>query len=743
MTARDLKREGLDRGNGGSRPLLASDNFDESQPVFREGWHGDGHIPLFGEEVWDVVGLDRSPRRSSWPISFQHLSPEWSRIAREALFAGINRRDYRHLVAYSTWDNNKSMRGATIARYLAGLSKLAQFSDLVDAGLPRSWDEVHVELFQDLALSGEHGAALDVARGLRLLTITAGALTSGGPRFDPLLGQSTLTWAGESETGQRLASSGLTPEVFRQVLTNALFYVEKASVDILAAKSWRDSREQFKHPRRPRVTFNSDQYPTYPDDVGEERSRRLHDAIRDLGGIPTPSSPSNGYLDVQPGEPDRNTLFALAGVARGNRTESLATRIIENRLSSGTPLVPGGVPTPISEFERPDGTSGPWRRPLCARGINEEVQSLADAAIIVIAAFTAMRESEISSIPRHGWRTTWHGQDAIVSALVKTADGEPRKWWATPAVLQACEVLDQVVHPSSPYLTMVGQAARAGEETHRNSDKAWKAVQDFVRRINRDAVLDGFVPIDAGFKSTGGSRAESDDSLPNIHTRSFRFTLASISNFVALGDVAFQQQAKHAQILMTHSYMANAATTDWQDVLNARLNADAAERTAKTVDMYVAIWSGEDDLAGHAGRALTRTVKDLLEGLGIPAYDDGDDLGVLEQFRVRVLESPELASAIRSTATLLYPGTINHCLKNVAAAKCVENGLEPALGLCRPEDCGNVLLESGQQILFEHRHSQVVEWLGIPRLPAAQRDVLQRRERRLRQQLRQEEPDGE
>lgn len=244
----------------------------------------------------------------------------------------------------------------------------------------------------------------------------------------------------------------------------------------------------------------------------------------------------------------------------------------------------------------------------------------------------------------------------------------------------------------------------------------------------------GFLPTYSGWSKFGRHAANLEH--PALSPRAFRFTLASISNFVALGDVAFQQQAKHARITMSHSYAANSATSEWNEVLNTLANVEAQQRTAQSVDLYMGLWAGDRSLAGHAGRELTRTVGDLLAGLDIDPFDPDSDESTLEQFTTRVMSSPELAQAIRSTATMLYPGNIAHCLRYVPRMECAEDGVEPIQGLCRPETCANVLLTEEQQEVMQLRLGQVQQWLSMPRVPVKQREVFSRRERHLTAQLR-------
>lgn len=722
---------------GTSQRRLPSDLIDDHEPVFRGHWHSKERCSRFGDSQWQISGADPAHRRSSWTISFESFSPEWSLIVREALFLHINQADYRHLVE-ATPNNlptGATLRASSLDAYHASFRRLMGLAEELDLGLPNTWLTHHVEALQEKIRAED---ITGVGRIIKLLANKHGAMTLGGIRWDPMRGTSIAAWEGATATSRTLSNRGISPEAFHRIVGNALFYVEHAAQDILAARIWRDSRQSFRAPkgsRNSRARYE-ERYPDHAD-VISERTRLMHEAILAAGGVPTATARHGGGASAAGGEPCQASLRLAAGVAKEG--SGITKRFIEGRIAAGTPLVAGGLPLQITNVTRPDGTVGPWRVPFCAQSIDLEINTLIHACKIVVMAFTAMRDSEMSGIPRHGWRTTWHGAPAITAPEIKTRAGQPLRWWATPPVITACEVLEQLVDWASPYLFLTTKSRRTRSASDVPHGDNWVAVQSFVRRMNTDPHLLGLPSVPAGWGAVAGRSAET--SLPPIHPRAFRFTLSSISNFVALGDVAFQQQAKHAHITMSHSYAANGATTEWSRVvLNNLANTEAEARTARTVDLYMGIWSGDSELAGHAGRDLTRTVRQLLNGLGIEPYDENADENMLDQFSTRVLTAPELAQAIRSTATILYPGNVAHCLRYVTKMECASDTLEPIQGLCRPESCANVLLDTEQQIVIRERHTQVREWLGIPRLPTAQREVFQRREQRLSAQLRTQAP---
>lgn len=731
---------------GSATRRLPSSIVGDYDPAFPGVWHSALPRPRFGDEVWEISGTDPTGDRPSWLIDFSEMRPQWSLLAREVLYIRANQRRFRDRVVWLPLETGDRFKAGTIMQWRYTLMILGELADELGIGLPDGWGERETEALRDVVRerfpNTRFGAMVNTLYRMR------SALTLGGPRFDPTKDLGIAEWSGDTSTSRVLATKAMDPETFRAVVCDALTYVEQCATDILKAVAW---LKAWKAVPSPNSLPKDHPVRLVHTDVTGGRSLRLHEAIERIGGIPTSTVRKRTGSAADVGEPCGSTLLLVARLFHntGSHTTN-ATPWIARRVEAGAGTVPGGLPVAISEVTRADGTTGPWRPPFCAQSIGVEAQTLQDACKIVIMAFTAMRDSELSGIPRTGWRTTWHGADAITTPLIKNARGEPMKWWATPAVIRACEILESLADPSSEYLfrqlpmlshravVLRGDAySRQDGTTRANSSGRsggaanWRAVQDFVQRINTDGLLLGFLPIPAGWS---GSRGAKDEALPKIHPRAFRFTLASISNFVALGDVAFQKQAKHALLAVTHSYAANGGTDSWRDLLTAVTDRQATDRLTKAADLYQKEWAGEQSLAGHAGRDLTRTIRDLLDRLPVQDYNADADESQVEQFATQVREVPELAAAIRSTAVMLYPGTLNHCLRYVPQMECTDKA-EPMQGLCRPETCGNVLLEPEQQQIFRYRLNEVDQWLGMPRIPAVQKEILGRRRRHLEAQL--------
>lgn len=726
---------------GDPRQRIRSTRISDYDPVFNGPWFSERPGPRFGDCVWEITGTDPTQTRAVWEIDFTGLSPEWSLTIREVLFWRANLRKIRPLVSITgSGSRYRDFRAGTIFNWSRNLGYLADIAGQLGIGLPGTWTEQSTDALRDYIVSERPNAGLGVM--VQALYQMREVLSLGGLGHDPTRDYGAANkWAGDTARSRDVASEAIPPHVFHTIVGNALIYVEQCASDILSAREWRDKNASLP-PRK--VTGNQLKY-NHPvrlqhPDVVSHRLLQLHNAIEVIGGVPTATVPRLGRDAYSMGDDSdvcQATLRTAAGLNLRGRGR-LDLQFIRGRIAAGTPKVLGGLPIPVNAVQRADGTEGPWRDPWCWQAIAVEEETLRHACHIVLAAFTAMRDGELARIPVLGWRTSWMGADAITAPLVKNAYGDPMKWWATPAVMRACEVLEQLAEPDAKFLLVSKGRSGRGSARERNLVNAgsFPAMQVFIWRMNSDQHLHGFHTIDAGWRKAGSRKMTVDASKPSVSGRMFRFTLASISNFVALGDVAFQQQAKHAKIAMSHSYQANGGTDGWTaTILNTLVNEEAEHRTAEAVDLFIGIWTGESDLAGHAGRAFTRTIRDLLESLPIASFDPSAEAAEVEQFMTQVLSVPELAAAIKSTAQMFYPGTVCHCLRYVQQMECTDKN-EPVQGLCHPETCGNVLLDPLQQVLYQQRLDRAKVWLGIPGIPVQQRRVLENTASNLQAQLR-------
>lgn len=715
--------------------ILSSDLINDFEPVFTGLWFSDKARPRFGDQVWEVAGLDPTDSLGTVKLDFTDLSPQWSLIAREMAYIRSRPQDFRDRIGQAgTQPRHREFRSQSVATQTSVVRFIAQVADELNIGLPSLWTDQDVERLSEYVR--ERKPQYVVGRVVKRLFEYSNALTLGGLSFDPTEEEGVTAWAGDTPRNSGISTVAIDPQDFHDIVGNAIFYLLVAAPDILAALAWLKTR-----PKPGKfVTYVSRNHPVrqeYSDVVGGA-TLALHKVIVDLGGIPaatTTYSTERGMRVVNPGEPCLATLMKLAGGQEGGRARHLP--FVHNRIDSGTPLVAGGIPIPITASERPDGTVGPWRDPLCLRSIRREGRNLANACKIVVMAFTAMRDSELNHIPRHGWRTTWMDCDAITAPLIKNAYGEELKWWVTPMVIRACEALEQLALPEADFLfDSVGIKTMPSDWRRNVNFVNHASVNQFVRHMQEEPALHGFHEMNVGWNLDGDS---STDGRPHISPHRFRTTLSSISRWVEMGDAAFQQQAKHAFITMSHSYMANGGTDAWRNqLMNSMTNEKAAKSAEAVVEIFQSVWSRKGDpLAGHSGRELTRTIKDLLDKLPLDPFDPDADVSMTDQFATQVIKSPDLAQAIRDEARIYIPGTVNDCFRIIHRQKCTEK-TEPNLGLCFTENCANVVFTTAQQPKAQERLDLALKLLENPDMKSQQRAVFERKAAHLQAQLRTE-----
>ncbi len=722
---------------------VESAKISKYDPVFTGGWESDLSGPRFGDLRWQIAGLQSEGRvRKSWVIDFTNdpiaVTPEWSLIIREMLFWRANPNQARTFMKIPiNWKTHgvAALKAPTVDNWVDALSWIADAANQLQIGLPHQWNRRQLGLLRDHVR--EHRPWTLIGDMVKMLHEMRDGLTLGGLQHKPLRKQlNTAQWAGDTAADRvAVATAALDPLVFQQVVGNALFYVMTPGVveDILGG-------QQELGELTPKPSGRSQSRKSHPvsqiTPASQSRSVwRVHQSIEELGGIPTATVESKSH--ASDGEPCLATMLRVArsGYLGPNGVwlpSNAVRRWWKEKCEVDSRRVAGGLPLSVSTVMRPDGTEGPWRDPFCYQSVALEVQTLFDACIVAILAFTSMRDGELAHIPAQGWLTEWHGAPAVVSQLGKGENGDSAKWWITPVVQRACEILELLAAPGQKYLTETAGSCVRRNSARNEASKHWVSIQRFVRRMNTDPHLHGLHGIEAGWGVHAGR--PKNDTLPNISPQHFRVTLASISNFVAIGDVAFQKQAKHAQITMTHSYQQNPGNGSWTEILNLDLHRKLQQRTALVMDLVIGQWKQDEELAGHAGRAKAREIRDLLESLKVKGYDADSGLSDVEQFQTVVESEQGLLDYIRSQVHIVRPGIMAHCVYYLPTAECGKSP-EPNQGQCFVEFCVNVLLQGDQQDFLRERDQYLAGLQAVPNTGDNQRLAIQESRANLQRQL--------
>ena len=694
-------------------------------------------LPRFGDLRWDVTGLDVRPKTKR-TLDFTALSPEWSLIARELIWLQGRGKDVLRTQLTKRTGLRSTTRASSLRTTLQACVQLEKAAAELGLGMPAEWT------IQDSDVLGEwahqHYPHAAVGTVVSRLHVYRDQLTLGGPDRDPLRGRSVYEWAGAKRPEVHIGH-GLEPAVFSALMKVALAYVEQFGEDIVAAHQWKKDLlarwERGAYEKLPK-RLPAD-HPARKVGIGGPLIWELHLFVQEHGALPSYTVDS-GKNDGRKGSLAIQTMAAMLDNP-GLKSNGSAKKWLRARVDEGLPLKPGMLPLAVSDVELPDGSHGPWREPFCWNAIDNEVALLRDACAMVVMAFTGMRSSEALAIPAEGWRTTWWGYPAISSPLIKTADGEPHKWWATDPVVKACELLQKTVPDGAETLLAsrlklrtVGQSDAAAEEASDGSDDSGDERADvlltsslhrFIVTINNDNPLkfDWRIPAAAKW----GKRSTSEGDAVNPHA--FRHTLAAIGNTAALGDVALYTQFQHASHAVTWSYMNNDVKGHWKDLL---VNRQAVDGLETVLGLAAGVWAGEADLGGPAGRKLQNVLTETFDRMDVRYDDDSADLPV-EQLAVAVAGNAELAALLRSVAAELHLGAVNHCRFDPMKALCTtaESPL-PVLAACVPEKCGNVVTDAMQTEVFRDLLNETEEHLRLKRLPVLQKDLLERRASDLR-----------
>src|SRR4051794_16681369 len=105
---------------------LPSSIASDYAPVFPGVWYSDLPRPRFGDEVWEISGADPTADRRSWLIDFTEMSPQWSLIAREALYIRINMKQFRDRIVWTAMEREHRFRAGTIHNWRSILAALEE-----------------------------------------------------------------------------------------------------------------------------------------------------------------------------------------------------------------------------------------------------------------------------------------------------------------------------------------------------------------------------------------------------------------------------------------------------------------------------------------------------------------------------------------------------------------------------------------------------------------------------------------
>jgi hypothetical protein len=666
-----------------ARPAAAAAIVGDDTPVLPAAVTAGG--PRFGDDVWDVRGfVPRTTRMAR--VDFTCLADAGQRrTAREYLYSRLQ----RGMPANQLSATARPMK-------LTGL--YAEFweirtilTDLASAGAPRLADVTAGQLQEVLAAWKRHP---DTAAGL------VGVVKHLAAHGEFLTDRLAITpWPGRPASlvaGRRRPAENTTPRIPEHLtaplITAAVFYVETAAADLLAAGAEIARLEQARAGRRLAPAAARTRLEAFI------QTRR--DAGRGIPALPRQAlhkAPGALISDGVVQAPNRQMIGLLAGVHG-----TWYHRGLLRDAAAGLGYEQGGLDTIMSPW--PD-TGTPWRARLDPWSLNAELTQLRTACWIVIAYLSGMRDAEVRELGRD-CAVSEPGADGRIRHKLRgrvfkdrRLSGDEADWVVLDIVHRAVEVL---LRANDDPAHLFGYA---------HGDR-FQLLSNMSVRLSRFAAHadDLFGSPQAPF--IPGCNDEHEAGRWAFTTMQFRRTLAWHIAHQPFGVVAGARQYKHAQVAVFEGYAGTSASG-----FAAEVEAEQATARLDYVEQLYRDWlSGGPSGGGAAAGINAEFARIQAELAELPG-------SVADRARLRAMLD-------HLTATL-HPGVLGDCFYRPETALCAKHAQQPArrplpmLDTCL--SCPNARRSSVHLPRLEQAREQarqlVAETTGQP-MPPLQRAAL-------------------
>ncbi len=583
--------------------------------------------PRFSDDVWDF--RDIFPRTvASARIDFIKItSPALRLTVREFLYSRL------HRVA-------PVRRSASAQRPIKPTGLHREYTDarmwtaaLEDLGVTRLADARQDHL--DAIIAQWAGSLLPSSLTVRIGVIQAMAAHGSFLSADRL---TFMPWQGRAPAQiarHQYPEENITPRipepVMARLLEAALFYVQVAGADLLAA------RDELSELRAARAAASR----LAP---GEARARieaLIGRRRREGRGIPAlpgmmarfrPGAPTAGGV-VQ--APNAALVELLCGTGGAHHLRGLLE-------AAGAELgyEEGGLDTAMSAWPR---TGRPWRPRLDPASLLAELSYLRTASWITAAYLSGMRDTEVRELGRDCAFTTT-GADGRTRYKLRgrvfkgrQMSGDEAEWVVLEPVHQAVSVLRQLNDDPGHLFgySYGGRDYLTGGITTRLA-----AFRDHVSELFAE---DGqpFIPPDGGQPWA-------------FNSRQFRRSLAWHIAHQPFGVIAGARQYHHAKLVMFEGYAGTSASGFAAEV--------AAEENIATLDYLEDLYRDWDAGARGSGGAAARIDAEFGRIRG--------DLGDLPRI---IADPPRLRAMLAHLTRTLHPGVLNDCFFNPATAACAKH----------------------------------------------------------------------
>ncbi|MHB1850338.1 MAG: hypothetical protein ACYCVO_15310 [Acidimicrobiales bacterium] len=601
-----------------------------------------GTGPVFGDDVWDVACF--VPRTTAVTrANFNTIADAGQRrTAKEYLWSRINRAVPFNRLSGST----RPMKITSLYHEFCNIRMV--LTDLDRAGAARLREVTKAHLEEVLAhWKGHPDRAASLVGTLKHLG-AHGSFLSDALIITPWPGRTANLVA-----GRRPPRENHTPRipelVMAPLLSAAVFYVETASADLLAASEEIARLEQARAGRR----------------LGPTDARRALEAFiearqrsgRGIPALPCQSAhkrPGARTSDGVVQAPNGQLIALLAGVhGTCYHRDLLAVAGAELGYEHG------GLDSAMSPWP---ATGRPWRARLDPWSLRAELTQLRTACFIVIAYLSGMRDAEVRELARD-CAVREIGLDGRVRHKLRgrvfkdrRLGGDEANWVVLEVVHRAVEVLLQV---NDDPTHLFGHSRGEGFEL----------LAAMSLRLNRFAAhaeeLFGSPehPFLLGFRD--GKEADSW----SFTTRQFRRTLAWHIAHQPFGVVAGARQYKHAGVAVFEGYAGTSASG-----FAAEVEAEKAAARLDYLEELYRDWSAGGPSAGGAARSVDAELARIhAEFSKLPGT---------------VADPRRLRAMLEHLAVTLHPGVLGDCFYRPENALCAKHGaasagrLAPVLDAC-------------------------------------------------------------
>ncbi|MFN2504398.1 MAG: hypothetical protein ABR540_09225 [Acidimicrobiales bacterium] len=649
--------------------------------------------PRFGDDCWDLAAIADIPAWARCPsklrVGFSGITdPTWRLCAKEVAMAmlqpsvGLDRRlPLARRRPYPPHDLGKVVGHMRLWMGWLQAHGVGRLADVTQAHCD-AW------LVERLALVSRGAARAEVAN-IRCFADYRSVLSwdaypvGFSPWGDKTAAQVT-GWTAPAEN----ATPVIPDDVFGPLLAGALFLVQVAGPDVLAA---RDEWASLRVPATAGAAI-------------DERLTNYIDGLRRQGRhVPELHQRT---LDEQR---RRRVLDETDSLYRVNLC------VIERHIGSGSGVIVstprrralvegavaelglglGGLETARATVANPTDPLNlrPWHREFSPFDVDELVNLVLTGCYIVVAALSGLRHSELAEMRRGCVReeqlANGKVRHRIHTQVIKGRDlgGEPDRWTVIEEVAQAFALVEALVDDELPFARR-GRGFRGRYRT-------------FLRWVNGPGAQAFLAPIPEHWRLNG---------------RQFRRTLARLLGSRPHGVLAGKIHLKHLSVATSEGYFGrpgSSAAAFLAKVERERVKAGAE----KTRQLYEG-WQAGQAMTGPGGAELValfakvRSEMDRFEGSVIDSERRIDEL-------------------LRFRATSLHVGPLNYCwFVDAARARClslagrtVANA--PLIGMCEPTRCANATTHPEHVPVWLDTGRRIDRLLASPRVPNQEKERLQ------------------